>query len=63
MPTEIITDKTLPVIARKMPLAAALLSSWEHSSAGVIAIGRMMVSDVARMEQARFELGIPSLAE
>lgn len=57
MPTALVADASLPVIARRFPLAAAYLSSLAH--AGFL-LGDLESADVARMDLARAQLAIPA---
>lgn len=57
MPVSLIVDRTLPVIASRFPLAAALLSSWEHYG---FLLGSLSEDDCWRIDEARTRLGLPS---
>jgi hypothetical protein len=50
IPTEIVVDRTTPVVARRFPLAAALLSAYAHE--GTL-IGDYSAKDAARMDDER----------
>jgi hypothetical protein len=59
MPTALDADDTLPVLARTLPLAATLLSSWEHEGH---LLGEYAAKDADRMDARRVALlGMPSI--
>lgn len=57
MPPIYIINSALSGVATKLPLAAALLSSWDHSG---LLLGQLMEEDAVRMDGARVSLGLPS---
>lgn len=60
MPEKLLTDPSLPALARRSPLAAALLSSWAHAGS---ALGDYAAADAARMDAARGALGLARAVE
>jgi hypothetical protein len=55
MPTELKTDDSLPQTARRFPLAASLLSAWEHEGS---LLGDIMGQDALRQLKTREMLGV-----
>lgn len=55
MPTELKTDDSLPQTARRFPLAASLLSAWEHEGSP---LGDIMGQDCVRQLKTREMLGV-----
>lgn len=57
VPTIVNFDHSLPVLSSRLPLAAALLSSWEHVGCIMEVTAKV---DAERMNRHRVQLGIVS---
>ncbi len=59
MPTTLLADSTIPAVAARFPLAAALLSAWAHEG---FVLGELHLQDALGMDTRRMTpaFGIPS---
>lgn len=58
MPTNLVTDDSLPALAARFPLAATLLSAWEHDGS---LLGNLMLTDALHTILRRSSFGIPTI--
>lgn len=60
MPCDLVVDRTIPIVAARFPLAAAVLSAYAHKGTS---IGAYAVIDAARIDASRIRLAIPSAVQ